>query len=66
MSELDPKRYGLDPNQSLESSSGILYGPDSFSSVSDVKSYLESIYCGTMAVDFSAVEVSYVKPFMAH
>ena len=58
MGELDPKRYGLDPAQKLQSSTnGLVFGSSSLSSISDVKSYLESIYCGTMSVDFSAVEV---------
>ena len=57
MKELDSSLYGLDANQPI-SSNGLLYNSNgSIQTLSDVKSFLESIYCGSTSVDFSAVEV---------
>ena len=57
LKELDSSLYGLDANQPI-SSNGLLYNSNgSIQTLSDVKSFLESIYCGSTSVDFSAVEV---------
>ena len=58
MKELDSALYGLDANQPI-SSTGLLYGSNgSIQTLSDVKSFLQSLYCGSTSVDFSAVEAS--------
>ena len=57
--ELDPSLYDLSLNQEFESLSDLLYGGgSSMKSLSDVKSYLASVYCDSMSVDFSSVEVT--------
>ena len=56
--ELDLSLYGLDSNEELESLQGLLHGDaTSIKTLSDVRSYLATVYCGSMAVDFSAIEV---------
>jgi len=57
MKELDPSLYGLGQNDELESLQGLLHGDStSIKTLSDVRSYLSTVYCGSMAVDFSGIE----------
>ena len=64
MKELDPSLYGLGQNDELESLQGLLHGDStSIKTLSDVRSYLSTVYCGSMAVDFSGIEVNL---FMKH
>ena len=59
MKELDPSLYGLGQNDELESLQGLLHGDStSIKTLSDVRSYLSTVYCGSMAVDFSGIEVN--------
>ena len=59
MKELNPSLYGLGQNDELESLQGLLHGDStSIKTLSDVRSYLSNVYCGSMAVDFSGIEVS--------
>ena len=57
LAELEPSRYGLSSDQTFSNVEGILHGPQPPTALSDIWTYLEKIYCGTMAVDFSTVEV---------
>jgi 2-oxoglutarate dehydrogenase complex dehydrogenase (E1) component-like enzyme len=52
--------------ESFGSINGILHSGNPPQKLSEIKDYLESIYCGTSAVDFSAVEVTliYVKSWL--
>ena len=61
MKELDPSLYGLGQNDELESLQGLLHGDStSIKTLSDVRSYLSTVYCGSMAVDFSGIEVNFL------
>jgi 2-oxoglutarate dehydrogenase complex dehydrogenase (E1) component-like enzyme len=68
MKELDPSLYGLGQNDELESLQGLLHGDStSIKTLSDVRSYLSTVYCGSMAVDFSGIEVNFLMkhpPFL--
>ena len=64
LDELNPSRYGLSLHDSFSSVSSLIsatnyksYKATSMQTLSDIKSLLESIYCGSTAVDFSAIEV---------
>ena len=64
MKELDLSLYGLGQNDEPESLQGLLHGDStSIKTLSDVRSYLSTVYCGSMAVDFSGIEVNL---FMKH
>ena len=61
MKELDLSLYGLGQNDELESLQGLLHGDStSIKTLSDVRSYLSTVYCGSMAVDFSGIEVNFL------
>ena len=65
LDELNPSRYGLSLHDSFSSVSSLISGSSqatSMQTLSDIKSHLESIYCGSTAVDFSAIEVR-LRPF---
>ena len=62
LDELNPSRYGLGLHDSILSATSLISGADSMQTLSDIKAHLESIYCGSTAVDFSAVEVR-LRPF---
>ena len=69
LDELNPSRYGLSLHDSFSSVSSLIsatnyksYKATSMQTLSDIKSLLESIYCGSTAVDFSAIEVR-LRPF---
>ena len=62
MKELDPSVYGLGSQDEFGSAQGLLHGDSTdIKTLSDVKSYLSNVYCGSMAVDFSGIEVRMMK-----
>ena len=58
MDALLPSRYGLNSHDSFTSVKSLISGIESMQSLSEIQSHLESIYCGSAAVDFSAIEVN--------
>ena len=59
LKEIKLSSFGLQPEDAISSANGLLYGDfSSIQTIEDVKNHLAQLYCGSLAVDFSAVEVS--------
>ena len=55
--ELEASNYGLSGTETV-STDGLIYSSTSGqSSVAEITGYLKKVYCNTMAIDISAVEV---------
>ena len=59
MGELTPARYGLSAQDSYSSVHELVSGTSqgSLGTLEQIQNHLESIYCGSSAVDFSGIEV---------
>jgi 2-oxoglutarate dehydrogenase complex dehydrogenase (E1) component-like enzyme len=55
--ELQASNYGLTESQTFSTEGLLFANASSQANVNDVTDYLKKVYCNTMAVDFSAVEV---------
>ena len=59
LGELTPARYGLSVQDSYSSAHELVSGTSqgSLGTLEQIQNHLESIYCGSTAVDFSGIEV---------
>ena len=59
LGELTPARYGLSAQDSYSSAHELVSGTSqgSLGTLEQIQNHLESIYCGSSAVDFSGIEV---------
>ena len=59
--ELQASNYGLSESETYPTE-GLLFGhANNLAKLSDVTEYLKKVYCNTVAVDFTAVEVSFTS-----
>ncbi len=62
--ELNPALYGLSRNDSVEDLHRLLFSPDlpANANVQAVQDQLARLYCNTISLDSSAIEVSTLRP----